>query len=139
MGRSRRSVPVEVLLLLASTCASCGGVSLVPQPPPLVPDFSRSLSSNSISVPQGSASSAVNVSINPVNGFANAVQVTLSALPAGVTSNPASPFTVAAGASTAVVFGVAANAPTGSFTVSAQGTSGALSHSASLALTMHNT
>jgi len=138
MGRSRRSVPVEVLLLLASTCASCGGSSSVTQPPPPVPDFSLSLSSNSISVPQGSASSAVNVSINPVNGFAGTVQVTLSALPAGVTSNPASPFTVAAGASTAVVFGVAANAPTGTFAVSAQGTSGALSHSASLALTIQN-
>src|SRR5712692_3189541 len=138
MGRSRRSVPAEVVLLLASACASCGGSSSVTQPPPPVPDFSLSLSSNSISVPQGSASSAVNVSINPVNGFASTVQVTLSALPAGVSSSPASPFTVAAGASTAVVFGVAANAPTGTFTVSAQGTSGALSHSASLGLTIQN-
>ncbi len=138
MGQSRRSVPVEVLLLLALACASCGGSSSVTQPPPPVPDFSLSLSSNAISVPQGSASSAVNISINPVNGFANAVQVTLSALPASVSSSPASPFTVAAGASTAVVFGVAANAPTGTFAVSAQGTSGALSHSASLALTIQN-
>ena len=80
----------------------------------------------------------MSVSINAVNGFANAVQVTLNALPAGVSSNPASPFTVAAGASTAVVFSAAANASTGTFTVSAQGTSGALSHSASLALTIQN-
>ena len=87
---------------------------------------------------QGGTSSALGVSVNPVNGFTGNVQVTLSALPSGVTANPASPFNVAAGSSTPVVFGAAANAPTGNFTVSAQGTSGALSHSVNLALTVQS-
>jgi len=69
-----------------------------------------------------------------MNGFSGAVQVALNALPSGVTSNPASPFSVAAGASTAVVFAASANAATGNFTISVQGTSGALSHSDSLAV-----
>lgn len=73
-----------------------------------------------------------------LNGFSSAVQVALNALPAGVTSNPVSPFSVAAGASTSVVFGAAANAATGNFTISVQGTSGALSHSASLAVAVQS-
>src|SRR4029077_9794636 len=41
-----------------------------------------------------------------------------------------------AGVSTSVVFGASANAPTGNFTVSVQGTSGALSHGTSLGVTI---
>jgi len=76
--------------------------------------------------------------VSPLNGFSGAVQVALNALPAGVTSNPVSPFSVAAGASTSVVFGAAANAATGNFTISVQGTSGALSHSANLAVALQS-
>jgi hypothetical protein len=123
-------------------CASCGGgsSSFIPPPPPPPPaaDFFLNLSSNSISIAQGAASSAVNVSVNPVNGFSGSVQVSLNALPAGVTSNPASPFSVAAGAGTPVIFGASANAATGNFMISVQGTSGALSHSASLAVAIQS-
>ncbi|PYV65965.1 MAG: hypothetical protein DMG97_30835, partial [Acidobacteria bacterium] len=101
-------------------------------------DFTLALSSNSISIAQGATSPSVNVSVNAENGFAGAVQVTLSALPVGVTSNPQSPFSVAAGSSTSVIFGASANAPTGNFTISMQGTSGALSHSASLAVAIQS-
>lgn len=125
---------LEILLLLL--CAGCGGgSSSAPPPPPPAPDFSLTLSANSISIAQGGTSSAVSVSVG-TNGFAGSVQVTLGGIPSGVTSNPASPFSVAAGGSTAVVFGAAATAATGSFTISTQGTSGSLSHSATLALTV---
>lgn len=128
-----------LLPLFASAWAGCGdGSSAVTQPPPPVPDFTLALSSNSVSVQQGGTSSALSVSANPINGFTGIVQLTLSALPSGVTSNPASPFNVAAGLSTSVVFGAAPNAATGNFTVSAQGTSGALSHSANLAITVQS-
>jgi hypothetical protein len=136
VGRSRHCVPKSFLVLLTAGIAGCGGSSSVIQPPPPVPDFSLGLSSSSISVQQGTASSAVSVSVTPTNGFTGSVQVTLSALPAGVTSNPASPFNVAAGASLPVVFGAAADAVPGNFTISAQGVSGALSHSQNLALTI---
>src|SRR5258708_24756014 len=133
LGRLRHGVPAAVLLSLASLCAGCGGSSSSsPPPPPPLADFSLSLSSNSISITQGATSSAVNVSVNPLNGFTGAVQVTLNSLPAGVTSNPPSPFNFAAGASTSIVFGASSTAATGNFTISAQGTSGRLSHSASL-------
>ena len=135
MGRLLGCVTVLAVPLLA-VCVGCGGGSSVTQPPPPPADFSMSFSVNSISISQGGTSSAVNVSINPSNGFTGTTQVTLSGLPAGVTSNPTSPFAVAAGASVSVVFGAASNAATGNFTVSAQGSSGALSHSQTLALTV---
>lgn len=135
MGRLLGWVPVLQMLVLA-VCVGCGGGSSVTQPPPPPADFSLSFSVNSISISQGGTSSAVTVSISPSNGFAGHVQVTLTGLPAGVTSNPASPFEVAAGASVSVVFGAALNTATGNFTVSAQGSSGTLSHSQMLALTV---
>jgi DNA-binding beta-propeller fold protein YncE len=139
MGRLRHGVPLAILLTLALVYAGCGSTSSAPPPPPPpAADFTLSLSSNSISITQGAASPAVNVSVNPVNGFSGAVQVTLNALPVDVTSNPVSPFSVAAGASTPVIFGASANATTGNFTVSVQGASGALSHSASLAVAIHS-
>jgi hypothetical protein len=63
-------------------------------------------------VQQGAASSAISVSVTPINGFAENVQATLNALPAGVSSNPASPFNVAPGASIPVVFGAGVDAAT---------------------------
>ncbi|HEX8871434.1 MAG TPA: hypothetical protein VF758_01635, partial [Candidatus Acidoferrum sp.] len=70
------------------------------------------------------------------NGFSGSVQVTLANLPSGITTNPASPFTATAGQSTTVIFGAAANATAGTFSVTAQGTSGVLSHSAGLSLSI---
>jgi len=137
MGRSRYGVPVAVPLAVALACCGCGGggSSMQPPPPPSQ-DFTLTLSSNSLSIQQGSSSPAVNVSVTGQNGFAGTVQVTLSGLPAGVTTNPVSPISVTAGAGTSVIFGAAVNAATGNFMVSAQGTSGSLSHSANLALTV---
>jgi hypothetical protein len=66
--------------------------------------------------------------------FSGSVQVTFAGLPAGVSSNPVSPFTITTGIDTSVNLGAGATAPTGSFTLSAQAVSGALSHSAGLTL-----
>ena len=138
MGRFRYGVPFAVLLSIALICEGCGGSSSSPPPPPPVADFTLNLSSNSISLTQGASSPAVTVSVNSLNGFSDPVQVTLNALPAGVTSNPTSPFSVAAGASTSVIFGASPNAVTGNFTISVQGASGNLSHSASLAVAIQS-
>jgi hypothetical protein len=76
----------------------------------------------------------LSISINAQNGFGGEVQVALGGLPGGVVSNPASPFSLAANTSVPVVIGAAASAMTGNFNVTVQGTSNALSHSASLTL-----
>jgi hypothetical protein len=110
-------------------------VSANVQPPPPSPaDFSIALSSSSLSLSQGATGPPLTVSVAGQNGFIGAVQVTLAGLPNGVASNPASPFNITSGANTAVVFGASPNAATGIFTISAQASSGSLSHSATLAL-----
>ncbi len=136
MGRSRFGIHSVVVSLLAAVSWGCGGGSAAfqPPPPPVAADFMLAFSSPSVSVTQGAMSSGVSITVTPENGFTGSVQVTLSGVPGGVTTNPASPFTVAAGAQTSVVFGAGANALVGSSAVSAQGTSGSLEHSANLTL-----
>jgi len=137
MWGGARGIPALSLAFLAST-AGCGGAGGGggTQPPPPQPDFSITLSSSSVSLPQGGTSSPLTVSVTAENGFSGTVQVTLNSLPAGITSNPTSPFSVASGGNTAVVFGAASTASTGQFSVTAQGTSGSLSHSSDLSLSI---
>ena len=135
------SLPLALGLLLLAQSGCGGGSSSVqppPPPPPPQPDFSLGFSQNSVNLQQGTTSSAINLSVNPLNGFTGTVQVTLTGLPAGVLSNPQSPFSIAAGASTPILFSAAANAATGNSTLLAKGTSGSLSHPASLSLTIQS-
>ncbi len=137
MGRLRKHFPVSIFALLPIVCAGCGGggeSAIVQPPPPPTADFSITLSSTSLSLSQGDTSPPVTLSVSGKNGFTGAVQVTLSGLSKGVLSNPASPLNIASGANTAIVFGAATNAATGNFTITAQGISGSLAHSATLAL-----
>jgi hypothetical protein len=131
-----RGIPALGLAILVSTagCGGGGGGGGGIQPPPPQPDFTISLSSSSVSLAQGGTSSPVTVSISSENGFSGSVQITLAGLPSGIISNPTSPFSVAAGQNTAVVFGADLNAATGQFSVTAQGTSGSLSHSSNLSI-----
>jgi len=69
---------------------------------------------------------------------ASAPFLTLSGVPAGVTSNPVSPFSVGTGQPVSVIIGASPDAATGQFTISAQATSGSLSHSAPLSLTIQS-
>ena len=140
MGQLQKRLPIGIFALLPVMCAGCGGGggggSAVQPPPPLAADFSITLSSVSLSLSQGATGPPVTLSVSGQNGFTGAVQVTLAGLPTGVASNPASTFSVLPGANTAIVFGAATNAATGNFTVTAQGVSGSLSHSATVALTV---
>ncbi len=139
MVRLWRRAPVLPFALLFLALSGCGGGSYSippPPPPPPQPDFSIGFSQNSVSVLQGATSQAVNLFVNSLNGFTGSVQVTLSGLPSGVVSSPASPFSIPVGSSTPVLLSAAPNASTGSSTISAQGTSGSLSHPASLGLTI---
>jgi hypothetical protein len=140
MGPLRRSVPDAALALLLLALNGCGGgsSSIQTPPPPAQPDFSIEFSQNSVSLEQGATSSPINLSVNPLNGFTGSVQVTFTGLPAGVVSNPASQFSVAASSNTPILFSAAANAPTGTATLVAQGASGSLSHPANLTLTIQS-
>lgn len=107
----------------------------VTAPPPAQADFSLALNPQSLSLTIGGAGQPVQLSATAVNGFTGTVSVALSGLPAGVTASPASAsltpgtpqsFTLTAGNSAVV----------GSASVVFTGTSGSLTHTANLALTV---
>jgi methionine-rich copper-binding protein CopC len=97
------------------------------------PDFSVAITPSSVSVKQGS-STALDVTLNRLNGFAGAVTVTLGNPPAGLS---AANLVIPAGSSTGKLnLAAGANAATGSGSSTVNGVSGALSHSASLSWTI---
>ncbi len=106
-----------------------------PGPGP-APDFSVQVSPAAVGITQGGAGTAVNLNITPLNGFNTNVTVTVLGLPAGVTSIPASPFSVAAGSAQAVTISASAAASAGSVALTFQGSSGALLHSAGVSLSI---
>jgi hypothetical protein len=135
LGRFVQGVTGAVLVfLLTGICAACGGGTTAVVQQPQAADFSVAVSSSSVTILRGGVSAPVNFSIIPHNGFSGTVQVTFASLPAGISSNPASPFMVTSGIDTAVNFGAATTSSMGSFTLSVQAVSGAISHSASLTL-----
>jgi glycoprotein endo-alpha-1,2-mannosidase len=124
-------------LLLIAICSLCllngCGSSSAPPPPPAA-DFSIVISSASISRQVGGTTSPVTVSLDPVNGFAGRVTVTVSGFPNGINSSPASVFMLSPGTAQQVTF--SAPAAAGTFSVQFQGASGTLSHSGNATLTV---
>ena len=138
---SRRSFPFVLVAISLATmsCGGGGGGGGGIQPPPPQPDFAISVSASPIDISQGNVSPPINISISPRDGFSLPVSITFSGLPSGITSNPSAPFSVNAGASVSVLFDALSDAAAGQFTVTAQGTSGSLSHSSAFTLDIHQT
>jgi hypothetical protein len=127
---------IASFVIFLSGCGGGGGGGA--QPPPPQPDFTIGLSTATVSIAQGSSSAPVSVTVTGLNGFSGSVSVTVSGAPTGVTSNPASPFSVSAGQPVSVIIGASPNAAAGQFNLSAQASSGSLSHSAPLSLTIQS-
>ncbi len=100
------------------------------------PDFSIGLSPSAISAVAGTSSTTFTTSVTAQNGFTGSAMVTLAGLPAGATTSPASPFSVAAGSNQTVTLTLPATVSSSSYTVTATGTSGSLTHAAALTLTV---
>jgi hypothetical protein len=118
---------VTVVGVLVAGCG--GGTTGEVSPPPPSPDFVLGNSPSSASVSQGTISSAIQVSVQPLNGFSGDVQVTLNGIPAGLTTNPQSPFAVHNGGSATLLLGASATASTGTAAISVLAVSGSISHS----------
>jgi hypothetical protein len=123
---------VSVVALAPWLTGCTSGGSSNPGPGPQ--DFNVNVSSNSASVVQGATSAPISVTVAVLNGFSGSVSISLSGIPAGVTSSPASPFNVAAGTTQSVTFSASTSAAAGDANINVQGTSGSLSHSSSLTL-----
>lgn len=101
------------------------------------PDFSLTLSPTSLSITAGQTGSKIQVSATAQNSFSGTVSVSITGLPSNVTANPAT-LTITPGTPQSTTLTAAASAAAGSSTVTFTGTSGSLSHTASLALTVQS-
>jgi len=93
------------------------------------PDFTVSATPSSVNIPAGS-SGTTTVNVASLAGFAGMVSVSATS-PAGITATP-SPKTVTAPGSFALTISVAGSVASGSYTVTETGTSGSLTHRATI-------
>ena len=98
------------------------------------PDFSLGVSPATDSVAGGATGQPLSVTATAMDGFAGQVTVAPSGLPAGVSTKPAT-LTLAPGVAQNITFAADATVASGSATVTLTGTSGMLSHTATVALT----
>jgi hypothetical protein len=110
----------------------CGGSSSSTNRP--APDFTLTASPAALSLTGGAAGQSVSVTATATNEFASQVTLSVSGLPSGVTASPAS-LTLSPGAAQNITFTAGASVATAISTVTLTGTSGALSHAATIALT----
>jgi hypothetical protein len=102
---------------------------------PAPPDFALSLSPTSLTIMAGAAGSQVSVTAAAVNSFSGTVAVAITGLPTGVTANPAT-LSLTPGTAQSTTLTAALSAAAATPMVTFTGTSGTLTHSASLALTV---
>lgn len=100
-----------------------------------LPDFTLTLSPTSLTIVAGAAGSPVNVTAAALNSFSGVITVAVTGLPAGVTANPAT-LALSPGTPQSTTLTAALTAPSASANVTLKGTSGTLSHSTSLPLTV---
>jgi len=100
------------------------------------PDFSISASPGSVSVVQGNAGTST-ISTTVANGFNNAISLSASGQPSGVTVsfNPASIAAPGSGSST-MTLTVGSSTATGTYPITVTGTGGGITHTASVSLTV---
>jgi hypothetical protein len=110
-------------------------ITVVAPAPPPSPDFSLAVTPTSLSVTVSGAGQPVQLAATALNGFTGTVSVAFSGLPAGVTANPAS-LSLTPGTPQTVTLTAGNSAQPGSASVVFTGTSGSLSHAATLALTV---
>jgi hypothetical protein len=100
------------------------------------PNFTLSAAPASVTITQGGAGGTSTITIAPTNGFSGAVTLSASGLPSGVTAgfgtNPATGTSV-------LTLTASASATTGAATVTVTGTSGSLTHTTNVGLTVNGT
>jgi hypothetical protein len=96
------------------------------------PDFSLAATPSSRSVGQGSGTTYT-VSVTALNGFSGTVGFTTSGLPSGATAG-FNPTQITSSGSTTLTITTATSTPTGSYPITITGTSGTLTHTASVTL-----
>lgn len=116
------------------SCGSSSGTAKVSTP---AADFSLTSTPATVTLTAGGSGQQISVEATAINGFTGAVAIAISGLPAGVTASPAT-LTLTPGTAQNTTLTAAASAAAATPTITLTGTSGALSHSATLALTVQS-
>ncbi len=124
------------ILVSAGFLGGCGGSLAATNTPASTPNFSLSASVASLSLAAGGSAQPVTLSATALDGFSGAISVTASGLPAGVTASPSN-FSLTPGTPQQVSLTASAAAAAGTSTVLFTGTSGMLSHTASVAVSIN--
>lgn len=103
--------------------------------PPPMPDFSLTAMPMTAALVDGGAGQPISVNAVPANGFSGTVTVAITGLPTGVTANPPT-LTLTPGTAQNVTLTAALSAAVGTPTATFTGTSGSLTHSATVNLTV---
>jgi hypothetical protein len=104
---------------------------------PQQPDFTGSVTNASQLVNSGQTAS-YGVNVNPIDGFTGTVTLSVGTLPPGVTANfVGNPITGGSGSATLNLV-TSASTPTGRYPIDLTGTSGSLSHSTGLILSVNS-
>ena len=98
-------------------------------------DYTLTLLPTSLTITAGATGSPVSITANPINSFTGTINVAITGLPGGVAASPAT-LTLTSGAAQTITLTAASTAALTSSKVTFTGTSGSLTHSASLALTV---
>jgi hypothetical protein len=119
-------------LVSVGLCSGCGNSPSSSSPP----DFAFSANVASLSLTAGGATQVVGLSAAALNGFSGTINVTVSGLPAGVTVSP-STLSLTPGMLQQIGLTASASAPTSTVAVQFIATSGMLSHTAPVAVSVN--
>lgn len=135
LSASRSFVALSCFALITLfLVVGCGGGGFSGPPPRQ--DFSLSADPPTLSMIVGTMSPPIVIAVAGQHGFTGEVSVAISGLPPGATSSPAAPFTVSVYGSQQVVLFIPPAVQTGSLSIQFDATSGGISHSATLTLTV---
>src|SRR5580698_1001739 len=132
MWRPIRILETAVAVFLTTFLIACGSSGSTPA----AGDFSLSLSPQSLSLPIGGGADTTQVSVQAIIGFSNTVTVSITGLPTGAITTPASPFMMTPGTNQTVSLAAEPCMKPAVATVTCTGTSGTLAHSGTLSLSV---
>ena len=137
MARNDRFKPFRALaiaLVVGAAVLAAGvssGASIAAGPGQ---DFALAVAPSSLSVVQGSSKSAT-VTVTSLRGFNGNVSLSASGLPSGATAT-LTPSSVTRSGTSQLAIATTPSTPTGTYTVTAKGVSGQLTHTVSLSLSV---
>ena len=127
--------PGSYLLALTGTSGSTTRTAYATLVIPAPPNFSMAVSPGSSTVPAGDTTTYT-VTVGAFNGFAGNVTLSVAGLPAGVGSAAFNPTAITGAGSSQLRITTLATASPGTYPLTVTGTSGSLSHTATVVLTV---